>query len=60
MEHPFLKSNAPSTFMSDLELNEVFPGIEAIMNHAIPVSFDPYKEARPYLKLYDVRLSQIP
>lgn len=59
MEHPFLKSNKPSFVKTDVSLLDSFPSITAIMEHAIPVTTDPYA-SMTLLKLYDVKMSQIP
>lgn len=59
MDHPFLKSNQPTFVQTDVSLLDSFPSVTAIMEHAIPVSTDPYTSAG-LLRLYDVRLSQIP
>jgi len=58
--HPFLKSNQESFHKSDVPLLDLYPTVEAIMEHAIPVLNDPYVEGQKYLKLYDIKLSQIP
>lgn len=59
-EHPFLKSNE-SMFVETTEpLSEVAPSLDAVLTHAVPVTKDPYGEAMPYLKLYDIRLQDIP
>lgn len=58
--HPFLKSNQSSFYKSDIPLLDLYPTVEAIMEHAIPVLNDPYVEGEKYLKLYDIKLSQIP
>lgn len=59
-EHPFLASNDPHRYITDEPLNRVFPTIETIVTHGVPTTFDPYNEGKKYLKLYDVKLSQIP
>lgn len=59
-DHPFLKSIQPSKVITQLELNDVFPSIPAIIDHAVPITNDPYGQGMQYLKLYDVKLSQIP
>ncbi len=59
-EHPFLSSNEPSKVMTDEPLNEIFPKISAILNHGVPTTTDPYGEGLKYLKIYDVKFSQIP
>lgn len=58
-EHPFLASNEPHRYITDESLVRVFPTIETIMTHGIPKTTDPYGEGRKYLKVYDVKLSQI-
>ena len=45
---------------STAPLSDVFPSLDAILTHAIPVTTDPYKEGSKFLKLYDVQLSDIP
>ena len=58
-DHPFLRSNQPSYVETENTLMDIFPSIEAIMEHAIPVTTDPYTEGKKYLKLYDIKFSQI-
>jgi hypothetical protein len=58
--HPFLSSGSANKIMTSEPLKEVFPTIEAIMSHAVPVTTDPYVEGHKYLKVYDVRISEIP
>jgi hypothetical protein len=58
--HPFLASNEPSRFITDEPLNQVFPSVEAIMTHGVPVTSDPYFEGKKFLKIYDIKLSQVP
>ena len=58
--HPFLASNKASVIQSDEPLLEVFPSVEAIMHHGVPVTTDPYVEGQKYLKVYDVALDRIP
>lgn len=59
-DHPFLKSNAATFIDSTAPLDDVVPSLDAILTHAVPVTSDPYREAEPFLKLYDVRLGTIP
>ena len=60
LEHPFLKGNEPTFVETGEPLSEVAPSLDAILTHAVPVTKDPYREAQPYLKLYDIRLQDIP
>jgi hypothetical protein len=59
-EHPFLASNEPNRYITEEPLNRVFPTIETIMTHGVPTTTDPYREGKKFLKVYDVKLSQIP
>jgi hypothetical protein len=59
-EHPFLKENADTFVASTAPLKDVVPSLDAVLTHAIPVTKDPYGEATPYLKLWDVNLAAIP
>jgi hypothetical protein len=58
--HPFLESTRPSTYKTTETFGEVYPSVQAIFTHAIPTTTDPYNEGMKYLKLYDIKLSQIP
>lgn len=59
-DHPFLSSSKANKIMTSEPLKDVFPTVEAIMSHAVPVTKDPYTEGAKYLKLYDVKLSEVP
>jgi hypothetical protein len=58
--HPFFKANEPTFIESTQSKQDVLPSIDAILEHGVPVTNDPYKVAEPYLKLYDIRLTDIP
>lgn len=58
--HPFLGSIEPSKVLTEDRLVDIFPTMTAIMNHAIPTTTNPYQEGEKYLKLYDVKLKDIP
>ncbi len=58
--HPFLKSNEPAFVESTSPLEEVVPSLDAVLTHAVPNTSDPYGVAGPYLKLYDIKLANIP
>lgn len=59
-EHPFLSSRKAGFVESTLPLTEAFPDMDAILVHGVPRTPHPYREGTPYLKLYDVRLADIP
>jgi hypothetical protein len=60
LEHPFLKDNKRAFVESTAPLDEVTPSLDAVLTHAVPVTSDPYRAAEPYLKLWDVKLQDIP
>ena len=59
-DHPFLKSNEANFVETTSSLNDVVPSLDAILTHGVPVTKDPYVQGTEYLKLYDVRLQDIP
>jgi hypothetical protein len=59
-DHPFLKGNAAEVVTTTAALRDVVPSLDAILTHGIPVTKDPYGAAAPFLKLYDVKLRDIP
>ena len=59
-DHPFLGSNKASKIITDELLLNVFPTIETIMTHGVPKTEYPYTEGLQFLKVYDVKLNQIP
>jgi hypothetical protein len=58
--HPFLESTQASTYKTTQAFGDVYPSVQAIFSHAIPTTADPYNEGMKYLKLYDIKLSEIP
>lgn len=60
LDHPFLNSEKPSFYKTDFDLLDVFPSVESILEHAIPKTEDPYGEGLKFLKVYDLKLSQVP
>ena len=58
--HPFLASTEPGKIVTTEPFEEIYPTVDAILTHAVPTTPDPYGEGMKYLKLYDVRLSEIP
>ena len=60
-DHPFLGLRTePITVESAEALPVLLPSVDAIMQHAVPRTSNPYKDAPPYLKLYDLTLEDIP
>ena len=59
-DHPFLKSADAVMVESTAPLSEIVPSLDAVMTHAVPVTKDPYVEGLKYLKVYDIKLSDIP
>lgn len=58
-DHPFLSSNKATSILTSEPLLDVFPTIDAIMAHAVPVTQDPYGVGQMHLKIYDVKLSEV-
>lgn len=59
-DHPFLKGNEAEVITTTASLKDVVPSLDAILMHGVPVTKDPYGVAAPFLKLYDIRLRDIP
>ena len=58
-EHPFLSSAQASKLITTEPFSEIYPSIDAILTHAVPTTTNPYTEGQKYLKIYDVKLSEI-
>ncbi len=58
-DHPFFRENADVFVDVAGPLSDVLPSIDAILEHGVPVTRDPYGEGQKYLKVYDVRLDNI-
>ena len=59
-DHAFLES-AQSRKIETIEpFEDIYPTVDAILEHAVPVTADPYGDGMKYLKLYDVKISEIP
>lgn len=59
-EHPFLKTNESTFVETTSPLEDVLPSMDAVLTHAVPNTTDPYGVAGPYLKLYDIKMANIP
>ena len=58
--HPFFETNKESKLITNEKLSDIFPHIDAIIEHGVPLTTEPYTEGLKYLKIYDVKLDQIP
>jgi hypothetical protein len=60
-DHPFLSGHKEPKLLDSTEpLSQLLPALGTILDHAVPQTSDPYTEGAKYLKLFDIRLSQIP
>jgi len=58
--HPFLESVQAGKLVTNEPFEDVYPSVEAILTHAVPTTNDPFGKGQEYLKLYDVKLQEIP
>lgn len=58
--HPILGDGKPHFLNSVAPYEELIPSVDAILTHAVPTTPHPFRDAAPYLRLYDVRWSEIP
>jgi hypothetical protein len=58
-DHPFLSTTQSSKVITNEPFLDVFPSISAVLTHGVPTTTDPYTEGKKYLKLYDVKFSDI-
>jgi hypothetical protein len=59
-DHPFLNSNKSLFYETNLPLIDIFPSTQAILEHAIPTTKDPYNDGMKILKIYDLSLKDVP
>jgi hypothetical protein len=60
-DHPFLSAHPDPIRIDTTEpLPELLPNIETIFEHAIPETRDPYMQGLDYLKVYNIRLRDVP
>ena len=60
-DHPFLSVHPdPMVIDSTEPLPELLPTLDAIFTHAVPETSKPYTEGLRYLKIYDVKLRDVP
>lgn len=58
-DHPFLEYTQVRTLITDQPFEDVYPSVDAILTHAVPTTTDPYGIGQKFLKVYDVKLSEI-
>jgi len=58
--HPFLESTQANILVTNEPFDTVYPSVEAILTHGVPTTNDPFGKGQEYLKLYDVKLTEIP
>jgi hypothetical protein len=58
--HDFFKSADEAYIPSIAPLEDIVPSLDAILTHGVPVTPDPYGTAMQFLKIYDVKLTDIP
>jgi hypothetical protein len=59
-DHPFFVDAEARYIESEAPLDEVVPELDAVMEHGVKRTTDPYGEGAKYLRVYDVALSAIP
>lgn len=60
-DNPFLnRRTAAVTIPTDEPLDTLLPSIDLILQHGVPSTTNPYKEARPFLKVWDLQWTEIP
>jgi hypothetical protein len=62
-DHPFFKvseDNLDVVLDSTAPLEDVVPSLAAIFEHGVPVTQDPYGEGQRFLKVYDVKMENVP
>jgi len=60
-DHIFLsKHETPVTIESTEKLSVLLPDLPTILDHAVPETNDPYVEGKKYLRVYDLKLKDIP
>jgi hypothetical protein len=60
-DHPFLSVHPDPVKLESTEpLPELLPTMEAVFEHAVPETNDPYTEGLKYMKIYDIGLRDVP
>ena len=58
--HPFFSSADAVLIENTAPLSDILPDLDTVLTHGVPVTSDPYGEGMKYLKLYDIKLADIP
>jgi hypothetical protein len=59
-DHLFLASPLGGKLLTTETFEDIYPSVDSILVHGVPTTTDPYVEGMKYLKVYDVKLSEIP
>jgi hypothetical protein len=60
-DNPFLnRRNAVVNIPSEEPISDLLPGVDLIMEHAVPSTTNPFKEALPFMKIWDLQLTDVP
>lgn len=60
-DNVFLSAHPEPAVLDTTEpLSEILPSMETIFEHAIPETGDPYGEGQRYLKIFDIRIRDVP
>jgi hypothetical protein len=59
-DHLFLASPVGGKLLTTETFEDIYPSVDSILIHGVPTTTDPYTEGMKYLKVYDVKLSEIP
>jgi hypothetical protein len=58
--HDFFSSSDEVFIKNTAPLSEVIPDLDTVLTHWVPVTQDPYGEGMKYLKVFDIKLTDIP
>ena len=60
-DNPFLnRRTAAVNLPSEEPLSNLLPSVELILEHGVPSTPNPYTEARPFMKVWDIQLTEVP
>ena len=59
-DHDFFKDKQARFIATQEKLEDIVPQLDAVIEHGVPVTTDPYGEGKTFLKVYDVSLQSIP